>query len=321
MKKVIAIIGPTGTGKTISSLLLAKTLNTEIISSDSMQIYKYMDIGTAKPSYEERQFVKHHMIDIVNPWEFFSTGEYIKKIKPIIDNIHKKNRMPIIVGGTGLYFKAMTRGIFEGPSADWKLREELKAMEAKEEGLLYSYLKKIDPDSAKRIAPNDSRRIIRAIEVFLKEHKPISELQKTFTKPLQYDFLKIGLIRDRKELYKIIDERVDKMMAQGLLEEVKNVVSMIQQQTPNYLPYNLPALQAIGYKELISYLKGEITLEGAVALIKKRSRNYAKRQLTWFKKEDNIKWIDLSGLFEPKKILDKIFRSLKDQGIILSNDF
>lgn len=305
MKKIIALIGPTGVGKTRASILLAKALDTEIISSDSMQIYRYMDIGTAKPSFEERKAVKHHMIDIIYPWELYSTGKYIRDVKPIIENLLNRGKIPIIVGGTGLYFKAMTRGIFEGPSADWKLRAQLMEKEAREQGYLYNYLKKIDPQSTSRISSNDYRRIIRAIEVFLKEKKTITELQNNLTKPLPYEFIKIGLTRHRLELYKIIEERVDMMVKKGLLEEVKYIVSLIFEHSSENISH-LPALQAIGYKELYLYLRDKITIDEAISLIKKRTRNYAKRQFTWFKKEEDIRWLDISGIHDAEKICELI---------------
>lgn len=309
MKKVIALLGPTGVGKTSASILLAKALDTEIISSDSMQIYRHMDIGTAKPTYEERKMARHHMIDIVNPWELFSTGEYIKDVKPLIENLHCENKIPIIAGGTGLYLKAMTRGIFEGTSADWGLREDLKKKEAEIPGYLYNYLKNIDPVSSGRIMPNDQRRIIRAIEVFSKQNKPISELHQKLTRPFLFEFVKIGLTRNRKELYRMIEDRVDMMINQGLFDEVKKVISMISECCAGNLSH-LPALQAIGYKELVLCLKDKMSLDEAIALIKQRTRNYAKRQFTWFKKEEEIKWIDISGVYTPQEILDKILSEL-----------
>lgn len=309
MKKVIALLGPTGVGKTGASILLAKALDTEIISSDSMQIYRHMDIGTAKPTYEERKMARHHMIDIVNPWELFSTGEYIKNVKPLIENLHCNNKIPIIAGGTGLYLKAMTRGIFEGPSADWELRENLKKKEAESPGYLYNYLKNIDPVSSDRIMPNDQRRIIRAIEVFSKQNKPISELHQKLTRPFSYEFVKIGLTRNREELYRMIEDRVDMMINQGLFDEVKKVISMISEYCAGNLSH-LPALQAIGYKELALCLKDGISLDEAITLIKQRTRNYAKRQFTWFKKEEEIRWIDISGVNNPHEMLGKILSEL-----------
>jgi tRNA dimethylallyltransferase len=296
-KKVIILLGPTGVGKTGASILLAQALGTEIISADSMQIYRHMDIGTAKPSKKEMSSVKHHMIDIVEPSEHFSTGKYIEQVVPIIENLHARGKMPLIVGGTGLYIRAMTRGIFSGPSADWSLREDLLRREEKEGGSLYLHLQKLDPDAASRVMPSDTRRIIRALEVCLKTKTGITELQKDLTRPLPYEFIRIGLTRERKELYGLIEKRVDSMLAQGLVEEVRNLLLMNPGKT---------ALQAIGYKEVISFLQGEISMNEAVRLIKKRSKNYAKRQYTWFRQEKDITWLDVSGLFSHEKIYKTI---------------
>ncbi len=320
---VIILLGPTGVGKSSVSVLLAKILNTEIISADSMQIYRHMDIGTAKPTFEERTMVKHYMIDIVNPWETYSTGRYIEAVVPIIEKLHRKGKVPIVVGGTGLYIKAMTRGIFSGPSADWSLRDDLLTLEKEEKGSLYNFLKDIDLETAKRITPNDTRRIIRALEVCLKSDSSMSELQKKMTKPLPYDFIKIGLCRDRKELYRMIEQRVDNMIREGLVGEVKMVVNLIKEkekrrngetekkritESPNHrvTVSSFSSMQAIGYKEIALYLEGEITLEEAIRLIKKRSKRYAKRQFTWFKKEEGIHWIDITGIYDSNMILNLI---------------
>ncbi len=305
--KVIILLGPTGVGKSGVSILLANALDTEIISADSMQIYRHMDIGTAKPTLGERAMVNHHMIDIVNPWETYSTGKYIEAVVPIMEELHKTGKIPIAVGGTGLYIKAMTRGIFSGPSADWSLREDLFSMEKKEKGSLYHLLKDLDPETAERITPNDTRRLIRAVEVCLKSVSSMSEMQRKMTKPLPYEFIKIGLYRDRKELYQMIEQRVDKMISNGLVEEAKRVIEMIKDaatQSNGTLP--MPSMQAIGYKELALYLEGEITLEEATRLIKKRSKSYAKRQSTWFKKEEGICWIDITGIDDSNEIFMKV---------------
>jgi tRNA dimethylallyltransferase len=297
MNKVIILLGPTGVGKTGVSILLAKALNTEIISADSMQIYTHMDIGTAKPTPEERAVVKHHMIDIVDPCEAYSTGKYIKAVVPIIEGLHRKGKIPIVAGGTGLYIKAMTRGIFSGPSADWSLREELLSMEKEEKGILYNYLKELDPKAAGKITPNDTRRIIRALEVCLNSNTSMSEMQKRLTRPLLYEFIKIGLLRDRKELYRMIEERVDAMIEKGLVEEVRNLLKMNPDRTP---------MQAIGYKEITMYINGEITWDEAVRLIKRGTKRYAKRQFTWFRKEEGIHWIDITGTYDGREILLRI---------------
>jgi len=302
MNKVIILLGPTGVGKTGASILLAKSLGTEIISADSMQLYKGMDIGTAKPSEKQREEVSHHMIDIVEPSEPYSVGRYIEDVKPIFESLHKKNKIPLVVGGTGLYIKAMTRGIFSGPSADWKLRDELNTLEQEQKGALYNYLNELDPDAASRIMPADTRRIIRALEVCLRTKQGISELQRKRTKPLPYEYIKIGLTRDRKELYRIIEGRVDEMINSGFVDEVKRIISMNPDKTP---------LQAIGYKEIAMHISGNIPLEEAVILIKRDTKRYAKRQFTWFKKEEDIHWIDITGIYESKDILERINMVLK----------
>jgi len=314
MSTVLILLGPTGVGKTDVSILLAKALDTEIISADSMQIYRHMDIGTAKPTREQRAEVRHHMIDIIDPWESFSTGKYIASVVPITDALIKKGKIPIVVGGTGLYIKAMTRGIFSGPSADWSLREELRAMEEEEPGILYRHLKALDPEALQKITPNDTRRIIRALEVCLKSKGPVSEIQKRLTKPLPYNFLKIGLSRDRSELYRIIEDRVDNMLAHGLVGEVERVSEMIRDAHPdrrlNTIP--LPSMQAIGYKELVLYLTGEKSLEEVMRLIKKGSRRYAKRQFTWFRKEEGVYWVDITGIFDSNTAFDRVNHILTD---------
>ncbi|MDP3047850.1 MAG: tRNA (adenosine(37)-N6)-dimethylallyltransferase MiaA [Thermodesulfovibrionales bacterium] len=304
MNKVIILLGPTGVGKTEVSILLAKALDTEIISADSMQIYRGMDIGTAKPSEEQRMSVKHHMIDIISPSEPYSVGRYIEDVTPVIDELHRKGKIPIIAGGTGLYIKAMTRGIFSGPSADWKLREELASLEEGQSGALYSYLQELDPEAASKIMPADTRRIIRALEVCLKTKKGISEFQQKLTTPLPYEFIKIGLRRERKELYRMLEARVDKMIEAGLVDEVKKLIAIHPfSDSPIHL---LSSMQAIGYKEIAMYLNGEIPFEEAIRLIKRSTKRYAKRQFTWFNKEEDILWIDITGIQDVNEILKHI---------------
>lgn len=307
MNKVIILLGPTGVGKTGVSILLAKALNTEIISADSMQIYRHMDIGTAKPSKEERATVRHHMIDIVNPSEAYSTGKYIEAVVPIIEGLHKTERIPVVVGGTGLYIKAMTKGIFSGPSADWTLREYLLSMEKEENGSLYNYLKELDPEAAEKITPNDTRRIIRALEVCLKSKETLSEMQKKLTSPLPFEFIKIGLSRERKELYRMIEKRVDKMIIDGLVNEVKKAIEMTGN---SEIP--LPSMQAIGYKEVAMYLQGQITLDEAIRLVKRGTKRYAKRQFTWFRKEEGIHWFDITGIDDSREAFMRVSYILRD---------
>jgi tRNA dimethylallyltransferase len=295
MNKVILLVGPTCVGKTGAAIELAKRLGTEIISADSMQIYRHMDIGTEKPSPAQLTEVRHHMIDVVEPSRSYSAGRYVEDARPIVEGLHSQGRVPIVTGGTGLYIKAMTRGIFKGPSADWKLREELKPLASED---LYSLLKEKDPETAEGIKPTDKRRIIRALEVCIKSRRRMSELKREQTVALPYDFIKVALSRDREgELYPMIEARVDEMMGRGLLDEVRHVLGMNPSRS---------AMQAIGYKELKRHLEGECSLDEAVALIKRNTRRYAKRQFTWFRKEEGLRWVDITGLRGPDEILERI---------------
>jgi tRNA dimethylallyltransferase len=302
MKKVIILLGPTGVGKTGASLFLARALDTEIISADSMQIYRHMDIGTAKPSREELAAVRHHMIDIIEPTESYSAGKYIEAIVPLIEDLHRRGKIPVVTGGTGLYIKAITRGIFNGPAADRSLRDELLLEENETPGILYARLAEIDPDAAGRIERKDIRRVVRGLEVCRISSGKISDLQEKLTSPLPYEFTKIGLTRGREELYSMINKRVDAMIASGLLDEVKRILAMHPDRTP---------MQAIGYKEMALHISEEIDLKEAVRLIKRNSRRYAKRQFTWFRKEDRINWIDVTGLHESMDIFERIFKVLE----------
>jgi tRNA dimethylallyltransferase len=304
-KKVILLVGPTCVGKTGASIALARLIDTEIISADSMQIYRRMDIGTEKPSPKQMKEIRHHMIDVVEPSESYSSGRYIDAVRPIIDGLHKKGKVPVVTGGTGLYIKAMTRGLFRGPPADWKLRGELKEEDT---GTLYERLRSLDPETAGELEPNDRRRVIRALEVCLKSGKTMSGLKESTTFPLPYGFVKIGLSRDRGELYRMIEERVDGMLGRGLEGEVKKVLSMDPSKTP---------MQAIGYKEMAAYLRGDCALDEAVRLIKRNTKRYAKRQFTWFKKEEGLRWADLTGIQDADKALEKILPALRAGGITL----
>ncbi|MDA8079700.1 MAG: tRNA (adenosine(37)-N6)-dimethylallyltransferase MiaA [Nitrospiraceae bacterium] len=304
MKRVLILLGPTGVGKTGASVIIARELDTEIISADSMLIYRGMDIGTAKPSQQELGAVRHHMISVADPSESFSAGQYIEMVVPIIERLHGSGRVPLIAGGTGLYIKAITRGIFSGPSADWGLRDQLLALEEESPGALYALLREMDPDAAQRIERRDTRRIVRAMEVCIRSNDRISRLQERLTKPLPYDFIKVGLTRARGELYRMIDSRVEQMMAQGLEGEVKSLLASHPDRTP---------LQAIGYKEFIACLKGEVSLDETVRLIKRNSRRYAKRQFTWFRKEQGIRWIDITGMPSAEDISAAVLRVLADE--------
>ena len=294
MKCVIMLVGPTCVGKTGASVHLAEALGTEIISADSMQIYRHMDIGTEKPPPELLNRVRHHMIDIVTPVQTYSAGQYLADVVPIIEGLHGRGLTPIVTGGTGLYIKAMTRGLFKGPSADWALRRELKA---EQPGELYSRLQALDAETAHGIEPGDTRRVVRALEVCILSGRKMSDVKREGTAPLPYEFIKIGLKRDRAELYGMIEDRVDVMVRRGLIDEVKQVMAMGPSRTP---------LQAIGYKEVMAHLEGHYPLLEAVRLIKRNTKRYAKRQFTWFNKEPDMRWIDITGQDDPVAVKDMI---------------
>lgn len=303
MNKVIILLGPTCVGKTAVSILLAKALNTEIIVADSMQIYKYMNIGTAKPTPAQLREVRHHLIDILSPTESFSAGLFRDMATKVINTLHQNGRIPLVVGGTGLYIRTLTRGFSPAPPADWQLRERLLEEEKLfGRGHLHERLKGIDPESAKKINPADLRRIVRAIEVSIKEKRAISEIQRLYTVPQAYEFLKIGLSRDRGELYRLIEQRVDSMMVKGLLRETEGLLKMNPHKT---------AMQSLGYKEMSLYLNGSLTLEEAIRLLKRRTKRYAKRQFTWFKKEPDVIWVDITGIMDRDEIFAKVIKDVK----------
>lgn len=289
MKIPLAVIlGPTGTGKTKLSLELAEYLPVEIVSVDSMQVYQGMDIGTAKPSLEDRKKVPHHLIDIVPPDYFFTVAEFKERALKVIEEIYARRRFPLLVGGTPLYYKVLF-GEFSIPHVppDLEFRRKMKEFAEKEgEYKLYEELKKVDPKTASKIHPRDLKRIIRALEVYYKVGKPISELAGE-KKEDRFYISKIGLYMPRDLHYRILKERVDKMIEQGLVDEVRNLYL-------KGINENFVSMQGIGYKEILRYLKGEITLEESINLIKKRTKEFVKRQYTWFKKYKDIHWFDVS---------------------------
>ncbi|MGL5918468.1 MAG: tRNA (adenosine(37)-N6)-dimethylallyltransferase MiaA [Cetobacterium sp.] len=293
--KGIVIAGPTGVGKTELSIKLAQILKAEIISADSAQVYNGMDIGTAKITKEEMQNVEHHMIDILEPIKKYSVGDYQRKVNEILNK--KENKNMLIVGGTGLYIDSVIRGLSDLPESDEEIREKLMQEDGER---LFEILKEVDPESAESIHPNNKRRVERAVEVFYQTGEKFSILSKRNIKSNNFKFLKIGLERDRKYLYERIDMRVDLMMKNGLLEEVEYL----------YQKYGniLKKINIIGYTEIISYLNNEITMDEAKDLIKKNSRNYAKRQFTWFKNDQEYVWYDLDILTQDEIILDIIER-------------
>ncbi len=296
--KMILILGVTSSGKGRLAFDLAQSLGAEIISIDSMKVYRRMDIGTAKPPQEARRRVKYHLIDIVEPSDSFSVGAFRDAALGAIEQIKSRNMPVIAVGGTALYIKALLYGLFEGPGTDQQIRTELNSS-AEVEGLaeLHRELTKIDPIAAERINPNDSKRIIRALEVHQLTGKPISSLQKQWDRrDAKHDWTIIGLRKEKTEESKRINSRVKKMIADGLVDEVKSLLAEEK-------PLSKQARCAIGYAEIIEYLNGQIELEEATELIKKNTRRLAKNQRTWFKTFKNVHWLDIEPDEPPEKIL------------------
>ena len=291
--KGIVIAGPTGVGKTDLSIKLAKLFDAEIISGDSAQIYKGMDIGTAKIKPCEMQGVKHHMIDILEPIKKYSVGEFQKDVGNILNESEKNNKNMIIAGGTGLYINSVTNGLANLPEGNMKLREKYMKMSAEE---LYLILSKVDPEAAQEIHPNNKKRVERAIEIFEMTGEKFSVLSKKNIKNNNYDFLKIALERDREHLYERINLRVDLMVKEGLEQEVKFL----------YEKYGdiLRKINIIGYSEFIDYFNGLCTYEEAIESIKRNSRRYAKRQFTWFKNDHSYIWYNLDKMAETDIISD-----------------
>ena len=288
MEKVIVIVGPTASGKTALSIELAKKINGEIVSCDSMQIYKDMNIGSAKPTEDEMQGIKHYLIDFVDPTERYSVAEYKKHAEMAIEEILSKGKVPIIVGGTGLYVNSLIYGIdYNEMKFDQDYRRKLEVKASTEEGLkeLYNIAKKIDEKAMAKINKNDTKRIIRVLEIYHSTGKNKTELEEESRKNgIKYDYKVYGINMKRDILYDRINRRVDIMIEQGLIQEVKDLLKKY-----NQFP---TAMQAIGYKEVVEYLKGNLTEDEMIYKIKLETRHYAKRQLTWFKRNEDIIWLD-----------------------------
>jgi tRNA dimethylallyltransferase len=303
---VVIIVGPTCSGKTNLSLKISQLISSEIISADSRQIYKLLDIGTAKPTKEQLQKVPHHLIEFLDPSENYDVSKFEKDAKKMIDQIHKKNKMPLVVGGSGLYIKALIDGIFNSADKDEEFRKEL-LQKRKEFGneLLYEELKKVDPESAEKMLPQNWKRVMRALEVFHTTGEPIwkHHQKQTDQKEKKYLFKQYGLYWERNVLYENINRRVDEMIEKGFVEEVKYILGKGYDK-------NLNSLNTVGYKEIIQYLDKEITLEKAIELIKRNTRHYAKRQLTWFRKDERINWFEVKKISDLDQIAEKIISSL-----------
>jgi tRNA dimethylallyltransferase len=299
-KKLLVLIGPTAVGKTQTSIKLAKAFNGEIISGDSMQIYKKMDIGTAKIMQAEMEGIPHYLIDIKNPDESFSAAEFQELGREKISDISNRGRLPMIVGGTGLYIQSVLFDYhFSEAPSDASFRKNLE-MQAEKDGniVLHEQLMRMDPESGRRIHPNNIRRVIRAIEIFHCTGKTMSELQQSQPIESIYDVAIIGLTLEREKLYERINKRVEIMIENGLIKEVE---TLFQQGYKD-----CQSIQAIGYKELYEYFYGNVTLEEAVENLKQNSRRYAKRQLTWFRNKMDVKWFDMTEANNPILLGKKI---------------
>lgn len=293
---IILLAGPTAAGKTELAIELALRLGTEIVNCDSMQVYRYMDIGTAKPSPEELALAAHHLLDVADPDESFDAARYAELARPVIDTLLGRGKMPLVVGGTGLYMKILTRGICPGAPGDPAIREQL-LLELGEAGLprLFEELRRVDPEAGRRLHPHDRQRILRALEVYRLTGCPLSRWQSRHRfQETNYRTIKIFLYRDRNVLYERINRRVRRMLDQGLLEEVRELLER------GYGP-ELKSMQSVGYKQMAAHLLGGCPLDAAISRMQQATRRYAKRQLTWFKGDPEFRWFeadDRDGVWE-----------------------
>lgn len=306
-REIIIVAGPTAVGKTKYAIEIAKNFNGEIVSSDSMQLYKFMDIGSAKPTQEEQNQVKHYLVDEIDPREPFSVAEYQKRARDAIEQIFSKGKTPVISGGTGLYVNSLIYDMdFSAPPVGNEYRNKLENL-AVEHGNEYVHqlLSKQDSEAAARIHPNNLKKVIRALEVAENSEQGIQPFEKSFVKTSDYAYKLIGLSRNREELYERINLRVDMLLDMGLVDEIKGLLDM-------GLTSDSISMKGIGYKEIIGYLNGEYDLEHAVYLVKRNTRHYAKRQITWFKRYDDIKWFNISEYNSDDEAVKEIITWLRE---------
>jgi len=302
---MVLVLGVTASGKARLGFELAKSLDGEIISVDSMKVYRRMDIGTAKPSREAQQQIPHHLIDVVEPSESFSVGLFLDRALAAIEDIRARGKAVVAVGGTALYIKALLYGLFDGPGSDEQIRAELRA-QAQRDGpaKLHEALRWIDPEAASRIDPNDAKRIIRALEVYRLTGKPISSFQKQFdAQQPMHDWIILGLRREKAEESQRMNARVKKMVGQGLVEEVRSLLAEEK-------PLGQQARCAIGYAEIVEHLQGRMSLEDAIEEIKKNTRRLAKGQRTWFKTFKGVRWIDIGPDEPAESVIERAKREL-----------
>lgn len=283
--RFVAIVGPTGSGKSALALAIAEQCNGEIINCDSLQLYRYFNVGTAKVTLEEQHGIPHHLIDILDPNELTTAGDYARLAREKLQEITARNRLAVVVGGTGFYLRAMIDGLFAGPRRDDELRTRLTAAETKRTGFLHRFLRRFDPAAAARIHPNDKNKLTRACEVCLLARQSMSELHAQGSERLEgFAPIQIGLDPPREELYTRLNQRAHDMFAHGLIEEVQSILDR------GYAPTVKP-FESLGYKQALQHLRGEITREQAIADTQLQTRRYAKRQWTWFKRDARVSWI------------------------------
>ncbi|MDY5541620.1 MAG: tRNA (adenosine(37)-N6)-dimethylallyltransferase MiaA [Lachnospiraceae bacterium] len=313
MRPLIVLTGPTAVGKTALSIALAKAVKGEIVSADSMQVYRHMDIGSAKITAEEMQNVPHHLIDILEPWEEFHVVRFQELVREALEGIYERGQIPILTGGTGFYIQAILKDVdFTENGEDLTYRRELEQLAKKEgSGYLHALLEQADPKSAEAIHPNNTKRIIRALEYYRQTGEPISahnEEQRKKASPYNYAYF--VLTDDRKHLYDRIDLRVDRMLADGLVEEVRHLKEL-------GCTRDMISMQGLGYKEILAYLDGELSYEEAVYILKRDTRHFAKRQLTWFKREQDVIWIDRQSFgYQDDKISEYMQEICRNKGIL-----
>jgi len=307
LEEVIVIVGPTCSGKTFLSLKLASLIDSEIISADSRQVFKFLSIGTAKPSPDQLEKTKHYFINDLDPDSVFNASMFAEKAELIIKILLANKKIPIVVGGSGLYIKALIDGISESADTDNELREELLELRQKYgNDYLYDELKKIDKVSSDKMLPQNWKRVIRAIEVFRLTGKPIWQHHIGHVHSASFNYRQIGLMWDRKILYKNIESRVDNMLKDGLVNEVSSILELGYSRDSN-------SLNTVGYKEIIQYLDGEISIDRAIELIKRNTRRYAKRQMTWFNADKRIKWYEINSEIDLVNLAEKIAKEINER--------
>jgi len=304
-----AIVGPTAVGKTAVAVALAEARGWEIISADSRQVYRGLDIGTAKPASEELARVRHHLIDVVDAWQCYSCGRYRKDALAAVADAVRRGPLPLVVGGSGLYLRALDRGLFEGPERDESIRGKLKKLaEAEGRERLHEMLARVDPEAASRIHPRNTERVIRAIEVFELTGRPISELQKEHKVQNPITLVAVGLRRPRELLFAQISRRFDAMLERGLIEEVRALVQRGFSEV-------WPSFRSVGYREMVGYLRGELSLDAAVERAKTQTRRFAKRQLTWFSKAPIHAWLDVPDGETAGATADRVVALFQEAGV------